>query len=147
MPRKATQALTEMQSLFVDYRVRCGMPKTQAARLAGFRWPKKSAYLLDQNPKIIAKIRHERNKLYQTELASQAVQTLKDTMDDRDAPASARVAAARTALELAKDIGKHSQANQKMDQPLSEMSPEQLAAIIGHWEEERMRIAKDITPS
>ena len=34
-----------------------------------------------------------------------------------------------------------------MDQPLSEMTPEQLAAIIGHWEEERMRIAKDITPS
>ena len=75
------------------------------------------------------------------------MQTLKDTMDDRVAPASARVAAARTALELAGDIGKHSKANQKMDQPLCEMSPEQLSAIIGHWEEERMRFTKDITTS
>ncbi len=57
------------------------------------------------------------------------------------------MAAARTALELAGDIGKHSKANQKMDQPLCEMSPGQLSAIIGHWEEERMRITKDITTS
>ena len=123
------------------------MNRTEAARLAGFKWPSRVAYQLEQSPKIMASIRNERNKLYQTELASQAVQTLKETMDDRDAPASARVAAARTALELAGDIGKHSQANQKMDQPLSEMSPEELAAFIGHWEEERMRIVKDITPS
>ena len=57
-----------------------------------------------------------------------------------------RVAAARTALELAGDIGKHSQANQGMDQPLCEMSPEQLSALIGHWEEERAQVARDITP-
>ena len=67
-------------------------------------------------------------------------------MDDRHAPASARVAAARTALELAGDIGKHSQANQKMDGPLAEMTPEELAAFIGHWEGERAKMAKDITP-
>ena len=75
------------------------------------------------------------------------MQTLKDTMDDSCAPASARVAAARTALELAGDIGKHSKANQRMDQPLCEMSPEQLSALFGHWEEERMRITKDVTAS
>ena len=57
------------------------------------------------------------------------------------------VAAAWTALELAGDIGKHSQANQKMDGPLAEMSPEQLASIIGHWEGQRAKMAKDITPS
>ena len=34
-----------------------------------------------------------------------------------------------------------------MDGPLAEMTPEELAAFIGHWEEERMRIVKDITPS
>ena len=123
------------------------MNRTEAARLAGFKWPSRVAYQLEQSPKIMASIRNERNKLYQTELASQSVETLKDVMDDPEAPASARVAAARTALELAGDIGKHSQANQKMDQPLAEMTPEELAAFIGHWEEERMRIVKDITPS
>jgi hypothetical protein len=137
MPRKATQTLTEMQQQFVLYRVRCGMNRTEGARLAGFKWPSRVAYQLEQSPKLIAKIRNERNKLYQTELASQSVETLKDVMSDPEAPASARVAAARTALELAGDIGKHPQANQRMDQPLCEMSPEQLSAVIGHWEEER----------
>ena len=66
------------------------MNRTEAARLAGFKWPSRIAYQLEQSPKIMARIRNERNKLYQTELASQAVQTLKETMDDRDAPASAR---------------------------------------------------------
>jgi hypothetical protein len=97
-------------------------------------------------PKIIAKIRQERNKLYQTELASQSVETLKDVMSDPEAPASARVAAARTALELAGDIGKHSQANRNQDRNLAEMTPEELAAFIGHWEGERAKMAKDITP-
>ena len=146
MPRKATQTLTEMQQQFVLYRVGYGMNRTEAARLAGFKWPSRVAYQLEQSPKIIARIRNERNKLYQTELASQSVETLRDVMSDPEAPASARVAAARTALELAGDIGKHSQANQKMDGPLCEMSPEQLSAIIGHWEEEWAQVAKDITP-
>ena len=34
-----------------------------------------------------------------------------------------------------------------MDGPLAEMSPEQLASIIGHWECQRAKMAKDITPS
>jgi len=48
-------------------------------------------------------------RFYQTELASTAVKTLKEVMEDTEAPASARIAAARTSLELAGDIGKHSQ--------------------------------------
>ena len=139
-------ALTNKQDQYVGYLVRDGLNRTEAARRAGFKWPKQAAHELDQNPKIIAKIRQERNKIYQTELAPRAVRTLKTIMADPEAPASARVAAARTSLELAGDIGKHSQANQKMDGPLCEMSPEQLSAIIGHWEEEWAQVAKDITP-
>ena len=123
------------------------MNRTEAARLAGFKWPSRVAYQLEQSPKIIARIRNERNKLYQTELASQSVETLRDVMSDPEAPASARVAAARTALELAGDIGKHSQANRNQDRNLAEMTPEELAAFIGHWEGERAKMAKDITPS
>ena len=139
-------ALTDKQDMYVSYLVRDGMNRTQAARQAGFKWPKQAAHELDQNPKIIAKIRIERNKLYQTELAPKAVRTLKDIMGDPEAPASARVAAARTALELAGDIGKHSQANRNQDRNLSEMSPDELAAFIGHWEGERAKMAKDVTP-
>ena len=53
-------------------------------------------------------------RFYQTELASTAVKTLKEVMEDTDAPASARIAAARTSLELAGDIGKHSHPNETM---------------------------------
>ena len=115
-------------------------------RLAGFVAPRQSAFTLTQSPKIIAKIRQERNKVYQTELASTAVQTLKEVMEDTDAPANARIAAARTSLELAGDIGKHSQSQRNYEQNLAEMTPEELSAIIDRWEGEKAAIAKDITP-
>ena len=101
---------------------------------------------MTQSPKIIAKIRQERNKVYQNELASTAVQTLKEVMEDVDAPASARIAAARTSLELAGDIGKHSQSQRNYEQNLAEMTPDELSAIIDRWEGEKAALAKDITP-
>ena len=85
-------------------------------------------------------------RFYQTELASTAVQTLKEVMEDTDAPASARIAAARTSLELAGDIGKHSQSQRNYEQNLAEMTPEELSAIIDRWEDEKAALAKDITP-
>ena len=67
-------------------------------------------------------------------------------MEDKDAPASARIAAARTSLELAGDIGKHSQSQRSYEQNLAEMTPEELSAIIDRWEGEKAALAKDITP-
>ena len=138
--------LTDKQDLFVTYLVRDGLPRTEAARRAGYGAPATAAYDLMASPKVIAKIRNERNKLYQTELATSAVQTLKAVMSDPEAPASAKVAAARTSLELAGDIGKHAQANRSQDRNLSEMTPDELAAFIGHWEGERAKAAKNVTP-
>ena len=139
--------LSDRQSSFIFYLVHQGKGRTEAARLAGFAAPRQSAFTLTQSPKIIAKIRQERNKVYQTELASTAVQTLKEVMEDADAPASARIAAARTtSLELAGDIGKHSQSQRNYEQNLAEMTPEELSAIIDRWEGEKAKIAKDITP-
>ena len=74
------------------------------------------------------------------------MQTLKEVMGDTDAPASARIAAARTSLELAGDIGKHSQSQRNYEQNLAEMTPEELSATIDRWEGEKAAIAKDITP-
>ena len=49
-------------------------------------------------------------------------------------------------LELAGDIGKHSQSQRNYDQNLAEMTPAELSAIIDRWEGEKAAIAKDITP-
>ena len=85
-------------------------------------------------------------RFYQTELESTAVKTLKEVMEDTEAPASARIAAARTSLELAGDIGKHSQSQRNYEQNLAEMTPEELSAIFDRWEDEKSALAKDITP-
>ena len=138
--------LSDRQSSFIFYLVHQGKGHTEAARLAGFAAPRQSAYNLTQSPKIIAKIRQERNKVYQTELATTAVKTLKEVMEDIDASASARIAAASTSLVLAGDIGKHSVANRNQDRSLAEMTPEELSAIIDRWEGEKAALAKDITP-
>ena len=49
-------------------------------------------------------------------------------------------------LELAGDIGKHSQSQRNYEQNLAEMTPEELSAIIDRWEGEKVAIAKDIIP-
>ena len=67
-------------------------------------------------------------------------------MEDTDAPASARIAAARMSLELARDIGKHSQSQRNYEQNLAKMTPEELSDIIDRWEGEKAALAKDITP-
>ena len=138
--------LSDRQSSFIFYLVNQGKGRTEAARLAGFAAPRQSTFTLTQSPRIINKIREERNKVYQTELASTAVQTLKEVMEDTDAPASARIAAARTSLELAGDIGKHSQSQRNYDQNLAEMTPAELSTVIDRWEGEKAALAKDITP-
>ena len=138
--------ISDRQSSFIFYLVHQGKGRTEAARLAGFAAPRQSAFTLTQSPRIIAKIRQERNKVYQTELASTAVQTLKEVMEDTDAQASSKIAAARTSLELAGDIGKHSQSQPNYDQNLAEMTSEDLSAIIDRWQGEKAAIARDITP-
>ena len=49
-------------------------------------------------------------------------------------------------LELAGDIGKHSQSQRNYEQNLAEMTPEELSAVIDRWEGEKAALAKDITP-
>ena len=95
------EQLSDRQSSFIFYLVHQGKGRTESARLAGFAAPRQSAFTLTQSPKIIARIRQERNKVYQTELASTAVETLKELIEDTDASASSRIVAARISLELA----------------------------------------------
>ena len=146
MPKLKDKDFTERQDQFVYNLVRLGNNPTQSARLAGYKDPKQSSFNLVHSPKMIARIRQERHKVYQTDLAPVAVSTLKEVMQDTEAPASARVAAARSCLELAGDLGKHSQANAKSDKSLSDMSVEELSAIIDKLDGEKVKLAKDVTP-
>ena len=61
-------------------------------------------------------------------------------MEDKDARTGARIATARTFLELAGDIGKHSKSQLNYEQNLAEMTPAELSAIYGRWEDERYLI-------
>jgi len=134
---------TIKQQQFVSYLVAENKNPTEACRLAGYSYPKETAYKLTRNPAVINLIRQERQRLYATDLATIAVNTLKDIMQDVDAPASARVSASRTALELAGDIGKNA-IDHDTNKDLSELTPDQLARLIDNWEEQRSKIAKPI---
>ena len=136
---------TEQQSRFVHHLVSDNVNPTEAARRSGYAHPKENAYNLTRNPHVQAMIRLERQRLYSTDLANMSVKTLKDVMQDEDAPASARVSAARTALELAGDLTKGNDAAGSGRQ-LAEMSPEELAGLISQWEDQRAALAQDITP-
>jgi hypothetical protein len=146
MPKLKESEFTEKQDQFIHNLVMLGNNPTQSARLAGYADPKQSSFNLVHSPKIISRIRQERHKVYQTDLAPIAVRTLKEVMQDTEAPSSARVAAARSCLELAGDLGKHSLANTKSDKSLSDMSVEELSTIIDKLDGEKIRLAKDITP-
>ena len=100
--------LTEKQTRFVEYYVSERKTQTEAARLAGYPVPRQSAWRLLQTPRILEAIHQERQKVYETDLANLAVGALKQILIDEDAPAAARVSAARIALELSRDLGPHS---------------------------------------
>ena len=142
LPRKRT--LSEQQTHFCEYLVKENKNPTEAARLAGYAVPKQSAYILTRNPTVLAALRLMRQTVYQTDMASLAANTLKEVMQDPDANPSAKVSAARTALELAGDLGKNAEelANGKN---LGEMTPEELGSLIDRWEGERSNLAKDVT--
>lgn len=146
MPKLKDNQFTDRQDKFIYNLVTLGNNPTQAARLAGYADAKQSAFNLVHSPKMIARIRQERQKLYQTDLAPIAVRTLRSIMEDETASSASRVASARTCLELAGDIGKHSQANARNDKSLSDMSVEELSSIITKLEDEAVKQARDVTP-
>lgn len=139
------RSITDQQQDFVHYLVKENKNATEAARLAGYAHPKQSAYTLTRSPVVMAAMRLARQTTYQGELASLAANTLRQVMIDQDAPAAAKVSAARTALELAGDLGRNAD-DMTAGKSLAEMSPDELARLIDRWEDERSSIAKDITP-
>ena len=138
------RSITDQQKAFVHYMVSDQQNPTAAARSAGYAHPKQSAYDLTRNPSIMLMMRQARQTVYQGELASLSAETLKQVMKDPDAPASAKVSAARTALELAGDLGKNAE-GAGSGKSLAEMSPDELGSMIEQWETERSGMARDVT--
>lgn len=137
--------ITDRQRDFVQYLVRENKNATESARLAGYAHPKQSAYDLTRNPAIIMLMRQARRTLYESDLVNVAADTIRSVMLDVDAPASARVSAARTAMELAGDLGKNAEAADA-GKSLAELSPDELARMIDSWEQQRSALATDVTP-
>lgn len=78
-----------------------------------------------------------------SDLANIATGTLREVMTDKQAPASARVQAARTVLEMAGELGR-GKSDADEDRPLSEMTADELTRMIDKWQDERAALAKPI---
>lgn len=135
--------LTPKQKAFVDALVRTGCSGTKAAEMAGYSVARQAAYDLQHLPHVAAAIRLERERYISGELANVATGTLHAILTDKAAPASARVQAARTVLEMSGEIGRH-KTSAEDDRPLSEMSADELAKLIDKWQEEKASLAKPI---
>jgi phage terminase small subunit len=135
--------LTPKQRLFVDALVRHGCTATKAAQMAGYSVARQAAYDLQHLPHVAAAIRLERQRYISGELANVATGTLREILIDKEAPASARVQAARTVLEMSGDIGKAKRTDDD-DRPLSEMTADELARLIDKWTEEKAAMATAI---
>ena len=135
--------LTPKQRAFVLTLVRHGCTPTQAARTAGYADGKVSAYDLLRSPHIQAAIRFERSRYIMGDLANVATSTLRNVMDDKLAPASARVQAARTVLEMAGELGR-GKTDADDDRPLSELSADELTRLIDRWQDERTALTTQV---
>jgi phage terminase small subunit len=137
--------LTPKQREFVHNLVVLGENATAAARRAGYNYPNVTSCQLVQLPHIQLAIRQERSRFFEVDLANVAAGTLRQIMLDEEAPAAARVSAARTVLEVTREIGRR-QEDQADDRPLSEMTPDELADLIEQWKGERAAMAINLDP-
>ena len=142
-PRRNGVSLTLKQGAFVTVLVRQGCNPTQAARQAGYSDAGVSAFDLMRTPHIQEAIRQERARYISGDLANIATATIRAIMMDDAAPASARVSAARTALELAGELGV-SKREVDEDRPLSEMTADELGVMIDRWQAERAALATSV---
>lgn len=137
--------LTPMQQEYVKGVVKSTLSPTAAARAAGYLAPANASSALSRSPHIVLAVRQERMRLFETDLGNVAAETLRSIMTDTSAPAAARVSAARTVLEVTKELGKR-QEDTSHDKQLSEMTADELAGLIDRWTGERAALAIDITP-
>ena len=132
--------LTDQQQQFVHNLVTSGCNPTEAARTAGYAVPKQEAYRLTRLPHVQAAIRSERERLISAHGANVALATLMEIMKDQAAPASARVGASRTMLEVAGLFDKAGR-DVTSGKSMSEMTVDELSDTIRKLDGEIGRLA------
>ncbi len=133
-PNSGQREATERMRLLAFHLCYSGMSPRAAAEAAGYAHGSISSVL--RSPGTAAFLRQERQRAFAIDLAPKAIQTLREVMADGDATASARVSAARTALELAGDLraaGDDPAAGKR----LSELTPSELTSMVSDLRTER----------
>jgi hypothetical protein len=132
---------TEKMRTLVDGLVYGGLKPREAARAAGYSENSITQQL--RQPGLQAFLRQERERAFGVDLAPRAIETLRSVMSDPDAPAAARVTAARTALELAGDLRRAGD-DPTAGKRLSELSAADLASMLDTMQVERDRIVEAV---
>jgi phage terminase small subunit len=122
-----SKKLTDKQSMFVAHASR-GVPRTQAARLAGFSAPAVEAYRLMRLAHVVDALHERRDAALKGDLAHMAVDTMRDLMGT-NTPAATRFNAARWVLEHAGHTIP-GDADQGECRSLEEMDAEELAHAV-----------------
>ena len=121
--------LTEPQMVFVEQLVSTGCTQTEAARRAGYADASQEAWRLMRKPHVLAAVREHRERLISGSLSNIAAETLREVMENKAYPASARVAAARAVWEAAGHFAGAGK-DQGTEKPLNEMTEDELRAFI-----------------
>jgi len=121
--------LTDIQSAFVRHLVLTGCTPTEAARHAGYTHAAQRATELVRKPHIVAAIREEQSRALDGDLTNVALRTLKEIMQSKKSPASARVAASRAVLEASGYFRRDKEMLIEDKDPL-DMSAQELEAFI-----------------
>lgn len=134
--RLSLRALTPQQHDFVKYYVATGGNGAEAARKAGYseQSARQIASTLLDKPHVAEAVRREQRRAL-ARIANKAIVTLEGFLDDKAAPAGARIDAAKTVLDRVGITGKVAEAEEALSgKRLSEMSIEELEQYIAKHE-------------
>jgi len=135
-----------MQGLFVVAYVANGGNATSAAKTAGYslRTAGKIGSKLVRNPHVQDAIRREQRRVLNGDLATKALGVLKAIMENEEAPAGARVDAAKTVLDRAGLIAPRLAVTGDDDVPLTQLPIAELRKIIASGEGEIVRLQAEL---
>jgi len=137
---------TELQGRFVVAYVANGGNATNAAKAAGYslRTAGKAGSKLVRNPHVQDAIRQEQRRLLHSDLATKALGVLKSIMENEEAPAGARVDAAKTVLDRAGLMAPRAVVGGDDNVPLTQMSVSELRKVIASGESEVLRLQAEL---
>ncbi len=127
---------TELQQRFAVEYVTNGGNATSAAKVAGYsaKTAGQMGFKLMGNPHVQDAIRDEQRRLLNGDMATKALGVLRSIMENEDAPAGARVDAAKTVLDRAGLVAIRTSQDDQPDAPLTQLPVEQLRKVIAAGE-------------